>query len=248
MAVAAGLMVLSAGIASACEPAGPLESVRILGVDFRGDIRLGDGRTIRLAGIAWPSAAAPAARRTLAAHVAAMTVGDDAGVVALGQPDRWGRVSAQVFAGKEWVQGRLVEDGLALAWPEPAARGCWAELLERDMLARDGGLGVWSALGRRLAGLRLRDAASAGMSHRIVYEGRVRSVRPGRTITFVNFDGPRGKTPTLFIARRLSAEFARMGRDVATFSGKRLRVRAEFATAPALRLTVASPDGVEILD
>lgn len=247
IALAGLAAMLAAAAAQACEPPAGATGARLASIDERGDILLTDGRLVRLVGIAWPPAHQPGARARLARAVALLVQDAELVAGADARTDRWGRQAVQLFAGPEWVQGRLVEDGHVLAWPEAAGRGCWPQLLERDMLARDGGLGVWSALGRRPLG-DARNMSEGGFARRLVFEGVVRSVRPGRSVTFVNFTGPRGVTPSWFVSKRLSADFSRSGRDVATFQGKRLRLRAEYSANPTPRLRVATPDGVEVLD
>ena len=239
--------VLAVAPVQACDDLAGAGFARVASVDARGEIRLTDGRVLRLAGIIWPSANRPETRAKLARIVAEMTQVGEVRTRVAAPIDRWGRHAAELIAGKEWVQGRLVEDGHALAWPEAAVRTCWPKLLERDMLARDGKLGVWSALGRRpshTVGWRRED----GFPRRVVFEGVVRAVRSGRSVIFVNFVGPRASTPSWFVSKRLSADFSRSGRDVATFQGKRLRLRAEFSATPTPRLSVATPEGVELLD
>lgn len=242
------------GSALACRPTDAAAPAEVRSVDARGDILLTDGRIFRLSGVPWPSSNRPKSRERLQAELTVMLVNEAVLVDAASVPDRWGRIAGNAFvlksgaASPQWVQGQLVEDGLVPPWPEVSARSCWAQLLEREMLARDGNLGVWSGLGRRVLALRLRHDAGTGMSQRVVFEGFVRSVRKGRSVTFVNFSGPRGKTPSWFISRGILADLLRLGRDPATFVGKRIRVRAELRHQTTPRLVVSLAEAVEVLD
>jgi len=247
------LALLVAGGALACAPDAGMP-VAVAGVAPGGDIALSDGRTIRLSGLDWPGRERRRERERLVAGLQAMLTGEAVVLVVRGGADRWGRIAGDLFVLRRggraplWVQGEMVEDGFVRLWPEAAARTCLADLKEREQLARQGGLGLWAALAQRPPQRRLPAQARMPISRRIVYEGVVHSVRRGRVVTFVNFVGPRGSTPSWLIGRRLAADLARSGRDPATFAGKRLILRAEFAAAPRPTLTVTLPEAVDVLE
>lgn len=227
------------------------EEVAVVAVDGRGDITLGDGRIIRLAGLLWPRAGA--ARARMQAEVSAALLHERVLLGDIGIPDRWNRRAAQVHVvartggATHWLQGQLVEDGAVLPWPEAAARGCWAALSERMMLARSGRLGLFSPLGRR-ALRQLGAKTHSALPAVVLYEGRVRSVRKGRSMTFVNFAGRRGATPALFLPAKMIDALRRNGRDAATFAGKRIRIWADVAAGTPPRLSIASVDALEVLE
>lgn len=254
----AGLLALSghgllSGAVLACQAEGA-ERVRVSAVSAHGDLRLADGRTVRLAGINWPERARARERERLAAAVQAHVLAETAGMVVRGAADRWGRLPVDLFVlsaeGRAplWVQGELAEDGMALIWPEAASRPCWAALAERETLGRQARAGVWSALARRPLRSRLPVELRVPISGRVVYEGEVFSVRKGRSVTFVNFAGPRASTPSWLIDRKLAGALVSAGRDPATFAGKRLVLRAEYRAQPRLTLTVSSPEAVDVIE
>jgi hypothetical protein len=233
-----------------CTP-GQQEQVSVASVALNGDLTLADGRIVRLAGVAWPRS--KPARQRVVAEVSAAVLHERVVLKDVAGPDRWRRHAAQVFiaqpSGKDpaWVQGQLIEDGVLEAWPEPAARPCWAALTERLMLARTGQLGLWSALGRRQL-KRFGAKAHSALPDFVLYEGVVRSVRKGRSMTFVNFVGQRGRTPSLFLPGKMIAALRQHGRDAATFTGKRIRVWATVGPGTPARLSIASADGLEVLE
>ena len=249
---ALAVLLALAGPAAACEADGA-QPVVVQDVTNLGDIRLADGRSVRLAGLHWPERARGRERERLAAAVRAHVLHERVGLVVRASADRWGRLPGDLFISRDgkpplWLQGELAEDGMALAWPEAASRACWRALLERDTLGRLARSGVWSALARRPLHARLPAGQRVPISERVVYEGLVHSVRRGRAVTFVNFVGPRGTTPSWLIDRKLAGELQRAGRDPATFAGKRLVLRANYRAEPRLTLRVSMPEAVDVIE
>lgn len=237
LALCLALAVLPARACNVSE-AEPVAVLRLAGT---GDVLLADDRTATLEGINWPARDEPGARAALLAELDLLLAAGPVRALFTGAQDRWQRRPAQlaVSAGHEtiWVQGMLLEYGLTYAWPGEAAPRCWQELLAREANARKAGRGIW-------AGMR----NPSHISPRLVYEGIVRSVRPGRRVTFVNFDGPRDQAPGWMLTARQVESFRQAGRDPATFVGKRLRLRATVEQGEKRRLTVVAPHMVEVLE
>jgi len=226
--------------AAACDLAGA-EPVTVLRLAETGDLFLADGRIITLEGIDWPARDEPARRAALVSALEHLfTAGSVRALFSVGV-DRWRRQTAQlavVVAGDTaWIQGMLLEDGLTFAWSGAAAPRCWPDLLSHEALAREAGRGLWSA-----------PPSPSRITARVIYEGRVRSVRPGRRMTFVNFDSPGGQSPGWMLTQRQMAAFRQAGRDPATFVGKRLRLRAVAEPGEKRRLTAVAPHMVEVLE
>lgn len=235
------LLLVTAGLpARACDlsQAAPVAIQRLAGT---GDLRLADGRTASLEGISWPARDEPGARAALLAELDLLLAAGPVRALFTGVQDRWQRQPAQlaVSAGHEtiWVQGMLLEYGLTYAWPGDSAPRCWQDLLAREAVARKAGRGIWGEMRN-----------PSHISPRLVYEGTVRSVRPGRRVTFVNFDGPRDQAPGWMLTARQVENFRQAGRDPATFVGKRLRLRATVEQGEKRRLTVVAPHMVEVLE
>lgn len=218
-----------------------------------GEISLADGRILRLAGIDWPTLDRQAERTRL--RTALVRLAEGASVVSetTAKPDRWGRVVAQVFLHVPngppqplWLQETVLALGLARAWPEAGLVDCWTPMLAAEARARQQGLGLWSPLHKRQN--RLARRTTAAVSERVFFEGRVFSVRTGRTATFVNFTGPRSTTPFLLLRNRDLAVWRNVGLDPATFSGKRLMVRGALMRGTLRRLEVSGPMAVEVLE
>ena len=91
--------------------------------------------------------------------------------------DRYGRLKGHAFLATEdgpvWVQGRLLEMGLARAYALAAHRACEAELLAAERTAREARLGVW---GEAAYAVRAAEPSAALLRHLATFqlvEGRV---------------------------------------------------------------------------
>ena len=119
-------------------------------------VRLDDGKEVRLAGALSPRArdvgarggAWPPEAATLAALVGLIEGRTVALAFAGRREDRHGRVLAQLFIWQQgaavWVQGWLVQNGLARAYGMPGNDACMTPLLEREGQARAASLGLWA--------------------------------------------------------------------------------------------------------
>lgn len=243
------VFLASISTALSCEMSSRVEPVSVRDIDVRGDILIDDGRILRPVGILWPARHDDGARRRLQKSLLALLAAAPVMAEVAAKSDRWGRHAAQfhLLRGRDepiWIQGKLLEEGAVLGWSDASAR-CRSSVAEYEALGRDGQLGIWSALGQRTRSRALRLARTEGRSVATVYEGVVRSVRRGRSITFVNFEGPRKTTPSWYVSKRLEQQ---LGRDLALLAGKRVRLRAELNYQPRMRLYVQGPEGVDILE
>ncbi len=122
-----------AGAADTCAP-NSAERVLVSEVVDHSSLRLANGEVVRLAGLTVPPPFRAAARQALADIVGGKNV-------RLGNrsasPDRYGRVGAQVFTGGgSWVQGEILQQGLALVVTFRDARACGGALLAAEAEAR----------------------------------------------------------------------------------------------------------------
>ncbi len=109
--------------------------------------RARDGHEIRLAGVIGPGEdGSPATPEVLAAArstLAAALEGRELRLVALDIPDRYQRITAQLFAGGTWVQQNLLRQGLVRADPGRMAGLCNAPLYAAEHEAMDARAGHW---------------------------------------------------------------------------------------------------------
>ncbi len=239
------------GLAACGQPAG---RGQVASVDERLDIALADGRTVRLGGLDAPNSdhglpeIAKAARDFLARRL----VGQEADLMLLaGGTDRWGRVVADLRlpdlhgGPADSSAAALLAAGYARVRPEFETRGCAAERLAIEDGARRAGLGIWRdpefavIESFDLAELRRRDGRF------VVVEGTVRRVGFARSriyLELVPYDGP-----TIVIARKLEAAFARTGRSVGALIGQTIRARGALDDRFGPRIEVGEPAMIEIL-
>jgi micrococcal nuclease len=249
------LAALSA-LLPAAQAAAPLppfeggEAVTVSAVIDGGEMALADGRRVRLVGIEAPHPAAAHARAwPYAAEAKAALekiVGDRAVELrfAGNRRDRWGRVLAQVFVGKRWVQGELVRRGLARVASTADNRIGIAELLAREARARQARRGIW-----RDRFYAVRDADEAGRyagSFQIV-EGEVADTAMVEGQLFVNFGEDWRTAFSLRLAPEALRLFRAEGITAASLQGARLRVRGWVRGSERPIIDVTHPEQIERL-
>ena len=207
-----------------------------------------DGREFDLAGILAPGSggerAAPVQMQSARDALDAALRGGPVTVAVGGEPDRYGRWKAQLFAGSEWVQARLLSRGLVRAAPDLASAPCTPALLAIENRAREARAGLWAdgAFAVRTAEeLRRMDGTYQ------VIEGRVQTAAVVRSRVYLNFGADWRSDFTATIAPEDKRNF-RTRVDWKALAGKRVRVRGwmEFYNGPMIALY--APGQVEFLD
>ena len=230
------------------------ERVRAAAVLDGASLALEDGRALRLAGLRPPrpppGAASGSRGRWAEAAKAAL------GRLALGGAillrhravgvDRHGRLQAHAFtASGEWIQGALLDAGLARVDSRDEPDVLVAEMLAREAEARRAGRGLWSA-----AYYRVRGASAAGNdigSFQLV-EGRVQAVAVVRGRAFLNF-GPDWRSDfTVSLKPEARRRFEAAGIAPQDYHGRRVRVRGwlQFWNGPLVEAT--HPAQIELLE
>jgi micrococcal nuclease len=209
-------------------------------------LELADGRTVRLAGIRLPvghDALAEQARATLAGLLAgrAVRLGTSAAPV-----DRYGDLVAQVESvdGK-WLQGALLERGLAEVQTRPGEVARAAAMLALERAARTARRGLWAdpAFAPRSA---LRVANAIG-SFQIV-QGRVLRIAPHGDYVYLNFGRDWRSDFTVRLRRtELDGRFAQAGLDVLGLAGRRIEVRGFVLDAGGPLIELSHPEQIQVL-
>ena len=207
-------------------------------------LRLDDGSEVRLSGALAPRgqdvgadeqswAPASAAKAALAA----LTEGRNVVLNFTGptKRDRRNRHVAQVFIieneRETWVQGRMLSDGHARAYQQKGDRGCAAELLAHEDVARRARAGLWATDAYRARPAeRTRDLA--GLSGKfVVLTGRVAWVAPGRETIALGFSPTQLRAWSLrhglivMIENHDRELIGALGGDAKALEGKRFEVR-----------------------
>lgn len=202
-------------------------SAVVAGVGSDLDLRIADGRTVRLGGIAVPASGAAEAQRDLTGWLThtAVTV-----LPLHAEPDRWGRTVALVFAASPADSDRpvsvteaLIGAGRVLARPDPALSACWGADLRLEHEAERQRLGVWATspvlAPGDAAGLRAHAGTLA------IVAGRVAAVREGRARLYLRFADDAGTGMAAALALPLARRLVKAGTDPHGWAGRRLRVR-----------------------
>ncbi|MEJ8570293.1 thermonuclease family protein [Microbaculum marinum] len=236
LTLSAGALVPPAwGEALDCPPQ-PNERVRVSEVIDGDTIALEDGRIVRLVGILAPKAElsgaseeerrfAKAAQEALARAVR----GSDLGLATSGgRHDRHGRLLAHAFIAGDrhrWLQGLMIDQGLARAHAAVDNSRCVRVLLDREAVARAASRGLWAGPLGQVRAAEAPEELAEEVGRYAIVEGRVISVgeRPQRT--YLNFGTYWSEDFTAFVDRRDVQRFTDEGFVLGDLEGRRVRVR-----------------------
>lgn len=212
-------------------------------IDSADRLVLVDGTIVRLAGVRVPDAIEARARR-----VVARLIGD--GAVRLGfeaRPyDRYGRLVAHIERADDlWLQGALLERGLAQVGTRPGESARAAEMLALERQARSKSLGLWAD-----PAFAPRSAEEAGRfvgSFQIV-TGRALRSEPVGDYVYVNFGEDWRSDFTLRFRRAdVRERFEPAGLSVEDLAGRRVEVRGLLLEAGGPLIEVSHPEQIEVL-
>ena len=105
--------------------------------------------------------------------------------------DRYGRLQAHAFwmegGERRWVQGHLLQQGLARAYGQAGNRACAGEALEAERMAREARRGLWGDAAYRARSADSPRELSRYRSTFQVVEGRIARVAQARGSIYLNF-------------------------------------------------------------
>lgn len=260
MVRAAALVLLLAAPAARCETACPsngAEPIMVAAVDPRLELRLVDGRRLRLVGLdpAGSSPSDPDLAETSRAALAAAVVGKAATVRTLSDtPDRWNRLPAIVFldgdASPGGVARAAIAAGLGRDLSEPAAHACRDALLTAEAEARSASLGLWHDPYYGVLAVDDRDAFAERSATTIVAEGRLWRVDVGPFRTKLRFAAPGEAKRGLLVAvvlPKVKKRFEEQGLHFEALIGRTMRLRGLLDLRFGPQVELAGPDAVELL-
>ena len=166
--------------------------------------------------------------------------------------DRYGRLQAHAFIDeggeRRWVQGHLIEQGLARAYTLAGNRACADELLARERAAREARRGLWAEAAYQV---RPADRPAQLSRHRSTFqvvEGRIARVAQVRGIIYLNFAADWRRAFSASLRRGDRALLGASAGDPKALEGKPVRVRGwiELHKAPTVNLSVGGL--IELLD
>ena len=228
-------------------------TAKVAEVVERLEIRLDDGRLVRLAGLDLPVSArgAPETAAEARAFLASRLAGREVGLAAFAaKPDRWGRILADLslaepVGGAASVASLLLSQGFARVRPEFETRGCVGERLAAERKARQSGLGLWSDPDYSVLEAADVEGLAEWDGRFVLVEGVVRRVGVGRSRLYLDFGGRDGFT--VLVARKSQSAFQSAGVPLSALAGEKIRVRGVLDDRFGPRLEIAEPLMVERL-
>ncbi len=167
--------------------------------------------------------------------------------------DRYGRTLAQVYVMGEgdeppvWLQGAMIEAGLARVYSFPDNRGCVEQLLAMEAEARAAGRGMWGHPAYRILSADDLDDLYAHMGEYVLVEGRVKKVGVVRGRAYLNFADDWQSDFTVTMAPRDLKLFKRIGADVARYEGELIRARGWLRSFNGPVIEATHPEQIEVL-
>lgn len=231
------LLLAASGAAADESPSAPPGTAVVARVLDGQTVVLDTGDVARLAGIL-----APVEKAALEDLVLGQRVTLDYGAVSR---DRHGRLLAQFHdATGRWVQGALVDAGLARVYTTRDSRAPAAALLALERGAREAGRGAWGD-GRFVVLAPGTDLPRHAFS---LVEGIVRDVAVVRGRTYLNFGADWHSDFTVTIGPKDATLFVEAGLDPAALEGRRVRIRGWIGERNGPMIEATHPEQIEVLE
>ncbi len=242
---------LDEGLADGTLAAG--EIARVVEVIDGDTVLLDDGSEVRLVGLQAPKLAlgragfedwplADAAQDALAALVLDREV-----QLLFGgrRMDRHGRHLAHLTVGGTWVQGRLLEQGMARVYSFADNRALAAEMLALERAARAAHRGIW---GDPWYAVRAAAATGADCDSYQLVEGTVLAVARVNGRAYLNFGADWKTDFTLTLDAGALRLFDAEGVPPEAFENRRIRVRGWVESFNGPMIEITHPEQIEVLD
>jgi endonuclease YncB( thermonuclease family) len=220
---------------------------------------LDDGRQVRLVGIqapklplgragfeAWPLA------DEAKAELASLTLGRTVGLGYGGRRvDRHGRALAHLYlldeAGEAglWVQGALLEAGLARVYSFADNRALIAEMLAHERQARGAHRGIWAD---PFYAVRTPDSVDGHVGSFQLVEGIVLDAAEVKGRIYLNFGEDWKSDFTIVLAPDARRAFEAEGIDPLDYGGKRVRVRGWIKSFNGPMIEASHPEQIEVIE
>jgi hypothetical protein len=165
--------------------------------------------------------------------------------------DRYGRLQAHAFSidgdRRRWVQGHLLQQGLARAYAQEGNRACSAEALEAERVAREARRGLWADAAYQARQAALPRELSRYLGTFQVVEGHIARIGVGRGTIYLNFGNDRQEF-SVSLRRGDRGLLGPHADDPKALEGRYARVRGwiEHRSGPIINLSTAGL--IEVLD
>lgn len=242
-----------------CDAEGAI-ATEITGHDADGIFSLPEGYRLRLANIIWPDHLEPGQRAELSARLTEALKDQHVSWKPAAGPDRWGITPANFFVREKngdlapfWLQAGLVEAGLVPAWPEPLNPACWTRLTTHEATAIKARRGYWAPRAQSTRHRMIAADPEAHAGRRLAALWRVKSVKPWRSMHFVNFMPSFRGGPSIGLTRRQMTQFGDAkktspGKDPMLWQGKWIVARFIVGSRGLSRLRVESIDHIGLAE
>ena len=247
-------VLLATALAAPAAALTPEETARAVRIVDGDTLVLEDGRQVRLVGIQAPKLALgrpdipswPFAEESKAA-LAALTLDRELSLAYGGRRvDRHGRSLAHLFLPDgTWVQGRLLESGMARVYSFVDNRARVPEMLALERRARAARRGIWSL---PYYAVRRPDQAGSDIGSFQLVEGRVHAVAVVRGRAYLNFDEDWRRDFTVSLSPRARKLFEAEGLGPQAYEGRRVRVRGWLSSRNGPMIEATHPDQIEPLE
>ena len=254
------LLALAHPGAAAAETLAIAERAGVVEVIDGDTLVLDDGRQVRLVGIQAPKlplgrpgfAAWPLADEAKAA-LEVLTLGRRVALAYGGQRvDRHRRALAHLYLEDEagqapalWVQGRLLELGLARVYSFADNRSLVAEMLALERAARGEGRGIWDL---PYYTVRRPEQAFGDVGSFQIVEGVVLEVAVIRGRAYLNYGADWRSDFTVTLEPSVRRRFEKEGIDPTDYQGRRLRVRGWVESWNGPMIEATHPEQIEVLE
>lgn len=160
--------------------------------------------------------------------------------------DRYGRLLAHLYVdGETWVQGALLEDGMARVYSFSDNRSLTAEMLKAEAAGRANRRGIW---GNAAYAIRTVAEAPGLIGSFQLVEGTVLDAATVKGRTYLNF-GPDWRSDfTVSIDKRAMTLFVDSGIDPLSLKGKLVRVRGWLKKRNGPMIEASHPEQIEVLN
>ncbi len=232
------------------EPGGAGMVARVVDGDT---VHLEDGRSVRLVGIQAPKLplGRPHVRKQPLADASKallekLVLGKAVALSYGGRKiDRHGRALAHLHdEGGRWVQGVLLEQGMARVYSFPDNRMLVGAMLERERAARTAKRGIWRL---RFYEIRTPEEANRYIDTFQLVEGTVLSAARVRGRIYLNFGEDWRSDFTITISKRSARAFKSGEIDPLAWQGRRVRVRGWLSWRNGPMINLTHPEQIEVL-
>jgi len=160
--------------------------------------------------------------------------------------DRHGRLLAHLYTGTgDWVQGALLQAGMARVYSFPDNRALVADMLALEGRARQDRRGIWS---NGFYAVRSFAKVEPLIGTFQLVEGVVVDAQTVRNMTYLNFTTDWRTDFTININKRTLKSFKASGLDPLTLKGRTVRVRGWIKKRNGPMIEISHPEQIEIID